>query len=129
MASNWFSEQGHQVFLMQWAHLQRATRPELRLLFAIPNGGLRHPAVAAQLKASGVKAGVPDLFLPVARGIWHGLWIELKAPAYPLYKKAAGKTSDEQERWLEDLYGEGYCCHVCHGWEHAQRVILDYLDA
>ena len=32
------------------------------LIFAIPNGGQRHKAVAAKLKAEGVKSGVPDLF-------------------------------------------------------------------
>ena len=36
--------------------------------FRIPGGGSRHPAEAARPRAQGVKAGVPDLCIPVARG-------------------------------------------------------------
>ena len=52
--------------------------PEVVLLFHIPNGGRRDTAEAANLKKQGVKPGVPDLFLPVARGGYHGLFIEMK---------------------------------------------------
>lgn len=31
------------------------------LLFAVPNGGHRHPATAKKLKAEGVVAGIPDM--------------------------------------------------------------------
>jgi hypothetical protein len=127
MASQWFSEEGHQKFLFDWVDLQFKAIPELALLFAIPNGGLRHPAVAAMLKRTGVRAGVPDLFLPVARGPWHGLFIEMKRPAYPLLKKPAGTTDPDQEKWLERLDVQGYCCWVCWGWEDARNRILEYL--
>jgi hypothetical protein len=128
MASDWYSELGEQTLLMRWCHLVRTTRPELRLLYAIPNGGWRHPAEAAKLKASGVRAGVPDLCLPVARGPFHGLYVEMKARAWPLHGKRAGVTSAEQEDWLNALHAEGYCCHVCWGWEEARNAIEAYLD-
>mgnify|MGYP004433785991 CR=1 FL=1 len=38
----------------------------------------RDARTAANLKRQGVKAGVPDLHLPVARGGYNGLYIELK---------------------------------------------------
>ena len=66
-------EAEEQAALFRWALLSRGRIPELDLLFHIPNGGSRHPREAANLKRQGVKAGVPDLFLPIARGKYHGL--------------------------------------------------------
>ena len=65
-----------QVALCQW--LAAVHTVEYALTFAVPNGGHRHVAVAAKLKAEGVKRGVPDLFMAVPRGDKHGLFIELK---------------------------------------------------
>ncbi|MBC3486703.1 VRR-NUC domain-containing protein [Pseudomonas sp. SWRI50] len=50
-----------------------------KLIYHVPNGGHRIKAVAAKLKGQGVKAGVPDLVLPMARGGYFGLYIEFKA--------------------------------------------------
>ena len=68
------SEHDEQVALFQWAGYQLGACPELALMFAIPNGGDRHPAVAGKLRDEGVKAGVPDIFLPVPRGKYHGMF-------------------------------------------------------
>jgi hypothetical protein len=94
--------------------------PELALLFAVPNGGHRDIRVAAKLKAEGVKAGVPDMCLPVPRGQFHGLWIELKA--------GKNTASTEQKWWLTELRACGHRAEVCRGWEAAARVIVDYLE-
>lgn len=115
------SEHAEQVTLMQWATLHERIWPELRLLHAIPNGGWRHPAVAKGLKAEGVKPGVPDLDLPVPKGPYHGLRIELKA--------RGGKATNEQRQWLHDLTAVGHRAVLCFGWEHARDVILEYLGA
>jgi len=114
-------EADEQAALFDWAGWQAAKFPELRLLHAIPNGGYRNKAEAARLKAQGVKAGVPDICLPVARGGWHGLYIELK--------RDDGKSgaSVEQKRWLDDLAGQGYVAMMCHGWANAASVVLAYL--
>lgn len=71
-------EAREQEALFRWADFAAGTMPELKLLYHIPNGGSRNKAEAANLKRQGVKAGVPDLFLPVPRGGYHGLYIELK---------------------------------------------------
>lgn len=63
------SEATEQALLMDWANLMSNTYKELSLLFHIPNGGSRNRLEAINLKRQGVKAGVPDLFLPVSR---HG---------------------------------------------------------
>lgn len=66
------TEEDEQIALFLWAKMASATMPELDLLYHIPNGGSRGKAEAGRFKASGVKAGVPDIFLPVARGGKHG---------------------------------------------------------
>lgn len=114
------SEHEEQVALFRWAEFARARWPELALLFAIPNGGERHPAVAAKLKAEGVKRGVPDICLPVACGVFHGLYVELKS--------ATGRASGEQRGWIDALRVQGYRAEVCRGWLQARDVIMDYLD-
>jgi len=113
------TEHEEQVALMEWAALQRTTYPELDLLFAIPNGGKRHISTAKKLKAEGVKPGVPDLFLPVARGICFGLFLELK--------RKDGSLTKEQRSWCVALAEQGYSTVVCYGWEAAAKTIETYL--
>ena len=115
------SEHIEQVTLMHMLGIVAAEWPEVRLMFAIPNGGARHPAVAGKLKAEGVKAGVPDLLLPVARGGYHGLFIEMKA-------RKGGRASPEQKEWLAELTLKGYMCEICHGAEEAFATIMMYLE-
>ena len=109
-----------QVCLFQWAQYQKGKYPEIELMYHIPNGGSRNKNEAANLKRQGVKAGVPDICLPVARGKCHGLYIELKV--------GKNKTSDKQDEWIHKLNEQGYCADVCYGWETASRVILKYLE-
>lgn len=113
-------EEVEQTCLFRWAAYSLGAHPELKLLHAIPNGGKRSKSEAARMKAAGVKAGVPDMFLPVARGGSHGLYIELK-------RIKGGRVSAEQLAWMEELTREGYTCAACHGWEEARKTILDYL--
>ena len=108
-----------QINLFERAYIET---PDLamKLLFHIPNGGKRDKVTAARLKAQGVKAGVPDLFLPVARHGKHGLWIELK-----IY---SGKPSLNQCTWIGDLREHGYDAFVCYGWEDSKGVLEAYLS-
>lgn len=119
-------EHMEQAALVSWARANERSRPELRMLLAIPNGGARSKATAGRLKAEGVRAGVPDLALPVARGGFHGLWIEMKSPATP--GKRAGVLSSEQRRWIVDLSREGFCAVVAYGWDEAREFIEEYLS-
>ena len=68
-------ESWHQEMLIRTAALHERQHPELRYLFAVPNGGYRHKATAAAMQRQGCRAGVPDLCLPVPRGgyaAWYG---------------------------------------------------------
>lgn len=110
-----------QATLFHWAAMQQSEYPELALLFHIPNGGKRGKAEAACFKMEGVKAGVPDLFLPVAVGNRHGLFIEMK-------RVDGGKVSREQTAWGERLTEQGHAWIVCRGWEEAAAMLKRYLD-
>lgn len=119
------SEHAHQVAVFCWAAMNFAAFPELKLLFAIPNGGERNKIVAANLKAEGVKDGVPDLFLPVARHGCNGLFIELKRPKSQ--GKQRGYQSPEQEVWEPLLREQGYGVAICLGWEAVRDCLIQYL--
>lgn len=114
------TEAQEQKFLFQWAMLAEREYPDIQLLHHIPNGGKRNAREAASLKKQGVKAGVPDLCLPVARDGYHGLYIELKV--------GRNKTSENQNKWLEMLMKQKYRVAVCYGWREAADIIEDYLS-
>ena len=112
-------EEVEQIALFQWAAYKTSQWPELAFLFHIPNGGLRNKATAARLKAAGMKPGVPDLFLPVTRGQYAGLFIEMKY--------GSNKLTPDQRRYLDMLQREGYAVAICYGCEEAIETITDYL--
>ncbi len=85
-------------------------------IIAIPNGGQRSIATAARLKAEGVMAGVPDLFIPAWR-----VWIEMK-------REKGGCVSADQKDWLAYLTECGYRCFVARGAEDAKRQIIEIED-
>jgi hypothetical protein len=114
------AEDFEQELVIRWSIGQAETWPELELLHAIPNGGFRSKRTAALLKRTGVKSGVPDLSLPVARGGFHGLYIEMK-------RTDGGRVSQEQKAWHIALRAQGYMVVVCCGHEQAIAVIRDYL--
>ena len=115
-------EEEEQRVLMSWAELESNRKhPELHWLYHVPNGGLRNKATAGKMRAEGVKSGVPDLVLPVARGGYHGLYIELK-------RRKGGRLSDDQREWIDFLESQGYRACVCAGWEAAKTCLLAYLD-
>ena len=103
-----------------WAIACRQFGISEQLLFAIPNGGQRNIVTAAQLKAEGVRAGIPDLFLAVPRHEAHGLFVEMK-------KAKGGRVSEKQSAVMEMLAEQGYTWAVCHGWTEAKRAIESYL--
>lgn len=110
-----------QVDLVKWAMAKAPRHPELALLHHVPNGEHRVKAVAGKLRALGVKAGVPDLFLPVGRRGWHGLYIELKRWPNP------AAVSESQRWWLRRLRVEYYMTLVCHGWGEGADCLSAYL--
>ena len=117
------TEHSHQVALFMWCALNVGNYPELHLLFAIPNGGLRNRATAGRLKAEGVKAGVSDLMLPVARCGYRGIFLEMKKPGEKI------KPGSSQEKWGEAVKAQGYYFAECDNWEKAANLLVTYLKS
>lgn len=90
-------------------------------VFAIPNGGDRHVAVAVKLKKEGVRPGVPDLFFPEARDGYHGLFLEMKTPK--------GKLSEHQKFWCHILEQAGYLVRVGFGIDSAIKIVDNYFTS
>lgn len=70
----------------------------------------------------GAKKGWPDLFLPVAKGGYHGLFIELK--------RKGNKPSESQIELLNKLKKQGYCaeCLIVDDSLQVVEFIRNYLD-
>ena len=125
-------EHDEQSTLFRWCELRLTQFPDLKWLFAIPNGakfafrktpnGGRYSPQANYLKAEGaLKPGIVDIFLPVPVGEYHGLWIEMK------YKK--NKMSPEQEMFANDMMAYGYAFELCRSAREAAEKILTYLGS
>lgn len=114
------TESQEQQRLFQWAKMEQGKYPELALLYHIPNEGKRSRITGRRMVAEGLKKGVPDICLPVARGGAHGLYIELK-------RTKDWKITEEQETWMRDLMEQGYEVALCIGWEKAAEIICKYL--
>jgi len=115
------SEEQDQKMLFEQLGLLQTIWPKLALAFHIPNSGagpLR--GMAGRMRGMGVKAGVPDIFYPVARQGYHGFWIELKS------LKPGARVSPEQTAWLNCLVAEGYRALVCRGYQQALEQIVSY---
>lgn len=115
------TEAQHQANVIKWSQQPsiRSKWPELKLLFHIPNGGYRDAVEGRHFKQQGLRAGVPDLCLPVARGKYHALYIEMKTEQ--------GKLSTEQDWWGKQLLEQGSYWQVCYGWKDAVATLEWYL--
>lgn len=117
-------EHQHQVAVIQWRDLLSRQYPALSRLHAIPNGGARNRAEAANLKAEGVTAGVPDLFGPHAAHDCHGIYLELKTPSRQ--KERRGGLTVEQMAFLKGVAAEGFFAAVAYGSNGAIEVLEWY---
>lgn len=122
-------EHDSQVAVIQWWALacKGYGLPEFALL-AIPNGGDRHPAVGAKMKAEGVRKGAPDLLLAVPwegsgpEGVTFlaaGLWIEMK--------RRGNSPTEEQHEVILFLRKRRYHAVVAYDSDEAIKAIKAYL--
>jgi len=106
-----------QAACVKWFRLQY---PDT-LIFAIPNGGARNAITGAILKAEGVMAGIPDLFIAKPCGMFHGLFIEMKADK--------GRVKPHQMEIIRKLQNTGYAVYVCRSFEAFQEAVQEYIHA
>lgn len=114
------TEDEEQSYIFNWSSLNTNKYPDLVLMYHIPNEGKRSYREGAKQKSIGLKKGVPDICLPVARGKYHGLYIELKA--------LDGKLTDNQQKWIDNLNAVGFRACVCYGAKAAIAEIEKYLN-
>jgi len=99
------SEHVEQREFVQWVRQMTPHR-----IFAIPNGGSRGASQGAMLKAEGVSAGVPDLYIPA---LHH--WVEMKI--------IGGKTSPVQRDWHDYLRSIGDPVVVAYSRDEAVHAV------
>lgn len=114
-------ESAEQEALFMWAEYNLTKYPELRWMYHIPNEGKRSFQRGAQMRREGLKRGVPDNCLPVARGNYSALYIEMK-------RIRGGRMTADQKEWAEGLQWCGNLVIRCDGWEEAARAIEQYLN-
>lgn len=113
------SEDMEQATVFDWCRWAEKVHPELQLMHHCPNGGSRNKIEAGKLKRMGVLAGVADIHLPVPRGNYASLYIEMKY--------ANGRLEDSQKRFLLAAAGVGNYCVVCYNADTAVAIISEYI--
>jgi hypothetical protein len=113
------SEQMIQKEVVAWAKRNVATWPALAMLYANPNEGRRHPGRG--WADMGLSAGLPDLVLPVPRGDYGHLYLELKAPGNDL--------TAQQHAMIKRLIALGNAADVAWSTPQATFVLRNYLEA
>jgi len=113
-------EHHEQVALFQLIDKYRRRYPVLNRIYAVPNGGQRHKAVAAKLKAEGVKSGVWDIHVAVPRKGYHGAFIEMKY--------AKNRLSPNQLEWRKLNQADYFMPDPCYTSLEAWNVLCDYLE-
>lgn len=112
----------HQCNLFTWARNPAIVRalPGIELLEGSLNGVKLTKAQAGKAKAAGMLKGSHDVRLPVARGRWIGLSIELK--------HGDNRPTKEQRDIGALLEAEGWQVHFIWDWDDAKAVIEQYLS-
>lgn len=116
------TENQHQKALFDWA----AIYDELKWMHSIPNGAVlagdrkKRAIQMSSLKATGLKPGVWDVFLPLPKHGYHGLYIEMKV--------GKNKLSDLQHEFGDYVHKNGYLTATCYDWEEAKQVITEYAE-
>ena len=110
----WFKAQYPELAGCVWANLNA----QMFLSYLPKKTAFR---VLGFLYKIGMKKGVSDLTIAVARGGKHGLYIEMK-------DKSTGRLSLEQQDHLELMQAQGYEAIWCHGSDIAMAAIKTYME-
>lgn len=102
----------------KWAQFNPICR---EYLIKIPNEGKRNAFTGYCLKIIGLRAGVPDYFLPVPNDKYHGLWIEMKVDK-------SSNVQASQKEWIAKLNKIGHYAICTYGACQAIEVTENYLN-
>ena len=109
-----------QAKVIAWARANERNYPYLWMLHCSLNGVKMTKAQAGRAIAQGMLSGVPDLFLPVPKNGYHGLFIEMK--------HGKNTVTDNQEKFLQKAADAGYAVSVCYSAGEAIKRIEDYYQ-
>ena len=109
-----------QAKVIAWARANENNYPYLWMLHSSLNGVKMTKAQAGRAIAQGMLSGVPDLFLPVPKNGYHGLFIEMKY--------GSNKVTENQEKFLQNAANAGYAVSVCYSANEAIKRIEDYYQ-
>jgi hypothetical protein len=98
-----------------WKDIEEHLRP---LIFAIPNGGSRDAREGANLKVSGVLAGMPDI--QIALPDRKVIWVEMKVKG--------GRVSDNQRDVHNHLSALGHMVVVAYSAEEALNKLREVAN-
>lgn len=113
------SEHASQAAVIEWVQWDKKQWPVLALLYAVPNAAKRSFAAASWMRAEGLHKGVWDLHLPVSRGGYIGLWIEMK--------RRGEKLDHDQQIWGEAMRANGHMTVVCFSSDEARDALIHYV--
>ena len=114
------TESEEQQALFRCCKVEMSRYPDLDMLVHTPNEGKRSKSQGAKLKREGLRPGFPDISLCTPKGVYHGLYIELK-------RRSGSKISEDQKKWIIKLNEKGYAAAFCFGWCEAWEFIHAYL--
>ena len=109
-----------QAKVIAWARANERNYPFLWMLHSSLNGVKMTKAQAVRAIAQGMKKGVADLFLPVKKGVYSGLYIEMKSEK--------GRTSIDQSKFLTAVSENDYLAHICYSAVEAIDKIKGYYN-
>lgn len=113
-----------QTAFFNWVRIQEKHDWRFRLIFAVPNGGQRHPAVAAKLKREGVRAGVPDVLI-LAPGHYAGR----EYPGAVIeFKAGRNKLTEDQDATIRTLDKAGYLVSLMRSTDSAIQFVETYFQ-
>ena len=112
------TEWQEQVMLCRWLDAHRI------VFYAVPNGGSRKNAYEGhRLKQAGLKAGVPDIVIPVTTlsgaRFCPGVVIELK-------RRKGGKLTAQQRAWLDYFKSQSWLALVANGADEAISKLQEW---
>lgn len=123
------SEDQIQGAFIQWCAWNAHRHPGLAMVFHVPNGAQAasmkgatkkdRAIVVARLHKLGMVDGIPDVFVPIVCGQFHGLFIE--------FKSANGTVSEAQKKAQRKLRALGYDVHNAFSFESAVAFVENKL--
>lgn len=110
-------ERDLQVALFKW--IRSHSDPIWHAIHASGNGNYKHPSTARKAKEEGLVSGVWDIFIPLPKNNFGGLYIECKSNS--------GRLTKEQKIFKETLENY-YDFKVVRELEEAINIIEGWIN-